>query len=138
MIYAIDPGRDKTGMAIYDPVRRSVVYHKIVATKYLLETLQTLRARYPLESFLLGDGTHSATISTSLQQAFTGVKCRLVDETNSTLEARTLYFKLYPPKGFRRLIPLTMQFPPEPVDHLVAIILLQRHLGHLPKIVQEN
>lgn len=138
MIYSIDPGRDKTGLAIYDPMQRAVVDHRIVATRELIETLHKLQGRHALETFLLGDGTHSVELARVLQQAFPAIVCAMVDETNSTLEARTLYFKLHPPKGLKRLIPLTMQVPPEPVDDLVAIILLHRHLGHLPEIVQEN
>ena len=33
-----------------------------------------------------------------------------------------------PPRGWRRLLPVSMQMPPEPYDDYVAVILAQRFL----------
>jgi RNase H-fold protein (predicted Holliday junction resolvase) len=53
----------------------------------------------------------------------------LVDERNSTAEARERYWQLYPPKGLGRLVPLGLRTPPRPVDDIVAIVLIERHLA---------
>ncbi|MEY2984623.1 MAG: hypothetical protein RLZZ568_1240, partial [Cyanobacteriota bacterium] len=51
----------------------------------------------------------------------------LVNETNSTVEARQRYWQLYPPQGLGRLVPLGLRTPPRPVDDIVAIILIERY-----------
>ena len=44
----------------------------------------------------------------------------LIDESHSTEEARKLYWQYNPPTGWRKIIPTSMQFPPEPVDDLTG------------------
>jgi hypothetical protein len=51
-----------------------------------------------------------------------------VNERDSTLEARDLYWKEVPPRGWRRLVPLSLQVPPEPIDDFAAVVLARRHL----------
>jgi RNase H-fold protein (predicted Holliday junction resolvase) len=52
----------------------------------------------------------------------------LVDERNSTLEARDRYWQMFPPKGLQKLIPQGMRLPNRPIDDIVAILLIERHL----------
>jgi RNase H-fold protein (predicted Holliday junction resolvase) len=52
----------------------------------------------------------------------------MVDERNSSLEARDRYWQMYPPKGLSKLIPQGMRLPPRPVDDIVAILLIERYL----------
>ncbi|MBC6417668.1 MAG: hypothetical protein GDA44_02175 [Prochloron sp. SP5CPC1] len=52
----------------------------------------------------------------------------MVDERNSSLEARERYWQMYPPQGLIRLIPQGMRLPPRPVDDIVAILLIERYL----------
>ncbi|MDJ0527388.1 MAG: resolvase, partial [Microcystis sp. M53600_WE12] len=52
----------------------------------------------------------------------------LVDERNSTLEARDRYWQMFPPKGLQKLIPQGMRLPDRPIDDIVAILLIERHL----------
>jgi len=52
-----------------------------------------------------------------------------VEETGTTLEARRRYFRDHPPRGWRRLLPITLQLPPEEYDDYVAELLLERVLG---------
>ena len=53
----------------------------------------------------------------------------MVDERNSSLEARDRYWEMYPPKGLTKLIPQGMRLPPRPVDDIVAILLIERYFG---------
>ena len=58
----------------------------------------------------------------------------LVHEINDKYEYRTTdmakraYWQARPPCGWRRLLPVSMLVPPEPVDDFVAIILARRFL----------
>jgi RNase H-fold protein (predicted Holliday junction resolvase) len=56
------------------------------------------------------------------------VPITLVDERNSTLEARDRYWQMFPPKGLQKLIPQGMRLPDRPIDDIVAILLIERHL----------
>jgi hypothetical protein len=53
----------------------------------------------------------------------------MVDETNTSLLARDRYWEIYPPKGFKKLIPQGMRLPPRPIDDIVAILLIEKFLG---------
>ena len=52
----------------------------------------------------------------------------LIDEKFTTVEGRKLYWKYTPRHGWRRLVPLSLQYPPEPVDDFVACIIGLRYL----------
>ena len=58
----------------------------------------------------------------------------LIDESHSTEEARKLYWKYNPPTGWRKFLPTSMQFPPEPVDDLTALVIGLRYTKQLLKV----
>ncbi|MBP5092751.1 MAG: resolvase, partial [Abditibacteriota bacterium] len=51
----------------------------------------------------------------------------LTNEWFSTMEGRKLYFKENPPRGWRRLIPTSLQTPPRSIDDYAAVVILKRH-----------
>ncbi|MGK7894630.1 MAG: resolvase, partial [Xenococcus sp. (in: cyanobacteria)] len=65
-----------------------------------------------------------------LASNFEQIPIVMVNENNSTLEARDRYWQIYPPKGFRKFIPQTLRIPPRPIDDIVAILLIERFLQH--------
>ena len=134
MILSIDPGSDKSGIAIYDPENGAVILHQVILTEGFSECLAKFLSSYPIDYFLLGDGTFSKRFSEQLKKLAPEYPIMLIDEAYSTLEARNLYFQLYPPCGWRRIIPVSMQTPEKPFDDLVAVVLLKRYLGEMPKI----
>lgn len=134
MILAIDPGNDKTGIAIYDPSTHTVIKHQVVATKQFVDFIKHDKEEYLFHTVVIGDGTRSKQFQQQVQKLLPEVTLVVIDEAFSTLEARQLYFQLEPPKGWKRFLPVSMQTPGRQVDDLVAIILLQRYLGDMPKI----
>jgi RNase H-fold protein (predicted Holliday junction resolvase) len=138
IILAIDPGKDKIGAALYDERMGTVVYHGIIPSDEFPRWLSRSMEEYQIGQFVLGDGTHSGSIQAHLQRLAPQCSITMVDEAYSTLEARKVYFQLYPPRGLKRLIPRSMQTPARPVDDLVAIVLLKRHLGDMPQIGIQN
>jgi hypothetical protein len=56
----------------------------------------------------------------------------LIEEAGTTLAARARYFKEHPRRGWRRLLPLGLQTPPEPYDDYVAVLLAEAALGSRP------
>lgn len=71
-----------------------------------------------VDQVFLGNGTGGNLFRSSLSEDFPEVV--VVDERNSTLDARSIYWNLHPPRGWRRVLPLSLQTPPRPVDDLAA------------------
>lgn len=125
MIMGIDPGRDKCGVAVLTAAGE-IKYQRVVETAELGDVIKRLIAEHEIELVILGNGTtHKA--AASLVEA-SGLQVKVVDEKHTTEEARREYWKKNPPRGWRKLLPTTMQVPPEPVDAIVAEILVRRYL----------
>ncbi|MEO0947077.1 MAG: pre-16S rRNA-processing nuclease YqgF [Cyanobacteria bacterium J06641_5] len=122
-----DPGRDKCGLALVSGDRHPL-RHEVVPAEHAIATLQDWLQAEPPQCLVMGDGTTTKQWQIELEQAFPNLAIALVDERNSTLEARDRYWQLYPPQGLQRLVPLGMRVPPRPVDDIVAILLVERYL----------
>lgn len=126
MFMGIDPGRDKCGVTILS-ASGEIKFQRVIATDELSDALKNLAAQFSIDDVILGDGTTHKSAAEKISAA--GLNFRLVDEKHTTEEARRLYWKKNPPRGWRRLLPTSMQVPPEPVDALVAEILVRRFLA---------
>ena len=134
----VDPGRDKTGLALVDRTGR-IIAVQIARTRgfseylpvFLFDKLQVTNfwgLRQKLQAIVLGNGTASEEHKQRIEKALPGFPVHVVDEKYSTEEARALYWELFPPKGWRRLIPLGLQTPPEPLDGYAAVVQVRRFL----------
>ena len=134
----VDPGRDKTGVALVEETGRILVV-QVMRTRnfsdallpFLYNTLQvenTWALRNKLKAVVLGNGTSSEEHEQWITKKLPGFPLYLVDEKYSTEEAKTLYWKLFPPRGWRSLIPLGLQTPPEPLDGYAAVVQVRRFL----------
>jgi RNase H-fold protein (predicted Holliday junction resolvase) len=135
IILALDPGKDKCGIAVvsFDGEAVEVVARRILPADEVEPLLPLLLRECCVEKIILGDATTSrawhARLSTLLAASSSPVEIAMVNERGSTLEARSLYWKANPPRGWRRVLPLSLQNPPEPVDDFAAIVLAQRFFG---------
>lgn len=145
VMLGLDPGKDKFGWAFIAP-DGSLLVSGIIPISRAEEMVDFLLAGRleEVSSFtrenpgmierlaapdlvLLGNGTARqglAGILVSRKRAFT-----LFDESNTTLEARPLYWLLHPPKGLGRLLPESLRVPPRPIDDLAAWALVRRFLA---------
>ena len=131
IIIAIDPGREKCGIAVVHQ-KQGVLTQKVINTKELNLVVEQLIAEYHTSTVVIGDRTSSREAKESLEQikvADQPLVVILVDEHHSTDQARLRYWSENPPRGFMRLIPVTMQVPPKPVDDYVAVILAERYFA---------
>lgn len=126
MILAIDPGREKCGLAVAG--RDAVIARRIVLTPQLPDTVREWKGRYGFEKAVLGDRTGAEAVRRLLEQV-PGLVVILVGEQGTTLLARRRYFLDHPPRGWRRLVPLSMQEPPEPYDDYAAVVIAERYLS---------
>jgi hypothetical protein len=122
---AIDPGRGRCGVAVCDPA--GVRARAVVSPDELPRLAGEWQARYGVTDAVIGDRTGSAAVAHSLERVLT-VPLRAVDEQGTTLRARARYFTDHPPRGWRRLVPRSLQTPPEPYDDYVAVLLAEAAL----------
>lgn len=125
-ILAIDPGREKTGIAILK--NSDVLEHEIINSEELVQTIKSLLEKYIIKTIIMGNGTSSKKKYDLLKREFIDRDIVLINEYRTTDEARKLYFQENPPKGWKKLIPLGMQVPPVPVDDYAAIVIGRKYL----------
>ncbi|MCI6260970.1 MAG: endonuclease [Pyramidobacter porci] len=141
MYLGIDPGRQKFGWALGD-AEGTLVASGIVPAERLEDfVLKAARFCKGCEEWLLegklpeggkiakvfcGDGTGHARFVRELARHF---EVALVEELNTTLEARSLYWDMHPPRGLKRLVPLSLLVPPRCLDDLAAFCILRRALA---------
>ena len=123
-VLAIDPGREKCGVAVLASDGR-VLVQEVVATAALDAAVGTLIRAYE-PTVIMGNGTTSAAAKARVEEL--GCEVTLVDEYRTTDAAKALYWEVHPPRGWRRLVPRGMLVPPAPVDDFVAVILAERFL----------
>ncbi|MDZ7705892.1 MAG: hypothetical protein U5L04_15570 [Trueperaceae bacterium] len=119
MIVGIDPGQ-KIGVAV---VGEGGLEHRCIVSLGVLEMLDFP----PDATIVVGNGTGHETVVALLRER--GLEPRLIDETNTTLEARDLYFAAHPPRGLARLLPKGLRIAPRPVDDYAAYAIVLRHLA---------
>lgn len=124
-IVAIDPGRDKCGVAVVD-YERHVLYQAVVPIDDVAALLLPLAREQGISRVVVGDRTGTSDIIRRLRNAGLELDIKLVNEHLSSDEGRKRFFDENPPMGWRRLLPKTMLFPDRPYDDYVAIILAER------------
>jgi RNase H-fold protein (predicted Holliday junction resolvase) len=123
----LDPGRSKCGLVLTDPQRRRIRQARVLSPDACWHQLRRWRQEEGLEKVVLGNGTGSRAWRTRLQRL---LPVELVEERDSTLEARRRYWELFPPRGWRRWLPSGLRHPPRDWDDVVAQLLLERWLGY--------
>ena len=128
LVLAIDPGRDKCGLAIVEQQAQSETIHfrRVVPVAQMQEVIEELSQTYTLLCVVLGDSTASKQWLAKIEDWLSEAQIFTVDESNSSYQARALYWETHPPRGWRRVLPLSLQEPPEPIDDFAAVILARR------------
>jgi RNase H-fold protein (predicted Holliday junction resolvase) len=131
-VLAIDPGSSKCGYALVkrDSVGKlDLLWRAIGPVENLVSSLEQARDLEPYSLVIVGSGTRSRPIVEEIRKAMPSMGVLVVDEKDTTLQARERYWEHHRRRGWRRLFPSTMIVPPEPVDDFVAYILAERVLG---------
>lgn len=127
-VLSVDPGRDKCGLAIVDTQRGIVARGVVPAGTVGVIAREWVRQHRP-QSIVIGAGTAVRQIRDALVEI--GLPVEVVPETNTTLRARARYFAEHPRRGWRRLVPTTLQTPPIPVDDYAAVLIAEDYLAAL-------
>ncbi len=127
-ILGVDPGTAKCGLAAVSREGQTL-YRAVVELGALTEALAELGQRFALGQVALGNRTGAGPVQGMIREALPEATVSLVAEHRSTEEARRLYWEYHPPRGWRRLVPLGLMLPPEPLDAYAAEIVARRWLG---------
>jgi RNase H-fold protein (predicted Holliday junction resolvase) len=98
----------------------------IAPVEALAERLREIVSRNPVGVAAIGRGTNAAAVAAVVQSL--GIPVELVDERETTLQARARFFRDHPPRGWRRLIPAGMLLPDRPIDDYAALLIAERYL----------
>jgi RNase H-fold protein (predicted Holliday junction resolvase) len=130
-VLAIDPGSSKCGLAL---ARREpdgqvqLIWRAISSIEELAENVSSALQLFPVDLFVVGSGTSSKKIVEILKENFPHKGVLLVDEKGTSQQAREKYWEFNKRRGWRLLIPASMQVPPVPIDDFSAFILAERIL----------
>ena len=131
-VLGIDPGTRKAGYALVGG-DGSIRDRGVEEIGHLPERARTLMGDHEVVAIALGAGTNANGLLGELSAL--GVPVTLVDERETTLRARALYFADHPPRGWRRLLPISMQVPPRPIDDYAAALIARRYLAGSPDLL---
>lgn len=123
---AVDPGRDKAGLAVVSH-DGGCVHRRIVPAGDAAGAAADLARRFGVRVIAVGDRT-GASVASTIAQVCPDLTVVLVDEHRSTEEARALYLDTVPARGLARLLPRGLRVPPGPVDDFAAWALGRRYL----------
>ena len=128
-VLAIDPGRDKCGIAVVDR-SRGVIRQAIVSTTELYSVAKNWTRELGCSQIVVGDKTASRRVREDLADLLTtnAIESTVtVDEHKSTELARGRYWQTNPPRGWRKFVPRGLLVPPCAIDDFAAIILAERY-----------
>lgn len=127
-IIAIDPGKDKTGIAVFNQAK-TLLEKKVALTSQLDQEISFFSKKYNATLLIMGSGTNSKKLASKITVSNPKMDIVYINEKGSTLEARTLYWREHEPKWFLRIFPRSFLLPPEQYDDYAAVVIGLRYLG---------
>ncbi len=124
-VLAVDPGRDKAGIAIVSK-ERGTLFRCVVRANECASRGAQLAEDYGAHRIVVGDRTGSRDAVSALA-LLSGLEITLVDEHRSSMEGRQRYLLDHRGRGLCRLMPIGLRVPGEPFDDYVAQILAARY-----------
>jgi len=123
VILSIDPGSSKSGFAVILSDQK-ILSSGIRPTEVLVLEIKSIILQFKIDKVVIGKGTGRNKFIEIAKE----INALVVDEKNSSMDARSLYWKQNPPKGLWRLIPVSLRIPPVPYDDLAAVVLGLRYI----------
>jgi len=128
LILAIDPGRDKTGVAVLD-YDGSIHEKEIIKSSELYSYFKLLYNNYNIDNLVLGNGTGRENVFELLSEFKHKLSITEIDESYTTVEAEERYFKEEELSILIKFLRKFLKWKPErAVDDYVAVILAERFL----------
>src|ERR1044072_4121324 len=106
-----------------DDNKLNLLWRAISPRAEMLRHLNEASAVQPFSLGIVGSGTTHKLVVHDLREHIPSIGILVVDEKDTTLQARERYWEHNPRRGLRRILPSTMQGRPEHMDDVVAGIL---------------
>ena len=126
---SVDPGIKKCGLLLADIQSGKVIEAGIASLHKFSDVISLWNEDYQIIQIIIGNGTNCKYIENQLKRN-NFLNINYVDERGSTLRARFRYWEIWPPNYFIRWLPKEILFPPQNLDAIVALILLEDFLNH--------
>ncbi len=126
---SIDPGINKCGLLLADMQSGKVIEAGIASLNRFSDIVSLWNGDYHIIKIIIGDGTNCKYVENQLKRN-NFLNINYVNERGSTLRARYRFWEIWPPNYFIRWLPKEIIFPPENLDAIVALILLEDFLNH--------
>jgi RNase H-fold protein (predicted Holliday junction resolvase) len=130
-VLAVDPGREKCGLAVLDS-EAGLLARGVVPTGVLPEVALEWSREHQPTMVVVGSGTAAGQVEAALRRAGGDhLPLERQPEQYTTERARRRYFAEHPPRGWRRLLPISLMTPPVPVDDYAATLIAEDFLHTL-------
>ena len=129
IIMAIDPGRNKCGIAVLSD-NGNVLFKAIVGSDNLKYEIISNASTYAASKVIIGSGTGSERIRGELQNVELPFDVEFMNEAFSTLDAKRRYFRDNPPFWLLRILPVSLLVPPRPIDDYAAVVIGERYIAN--------
>ena len=124
---SIDPGNKKCGLLLANVESGKVIDAGIASLNKFPDLISCWSKDRNITKIIIGDGTNCKYVESELKlKDFFDLN--FVNEKESTLRARFRYWEIWPPNFFIRWLPKEILFPPDNLDAVVALILLEDFL----------
>lgn len=130
-VLAIDPGNSKCGMALAQRDSEGKVHllwSSIVPRDTVVAKADEAHGRAAYTMVIVGSGTTSKPLVAEIRAAMPSMAILVVDEKDTTFQARERYWEHHARRGWRRFLPSTLQMPPADIDDYAALIIAERVL----------
>lgn len=133
-LLAIDPGRDKIGVAILSFAKEEKE-KTIVKKEELPEHLDEIFTKYQIKEIVIGNGTGAEEIKEMIVSISTDIVIKFVEEEFTTEEAQARYLREKPMSNYEKLLRKVISWKvKKPLDDYAALIIGEKHLEKLDKI----
>lgn len=132
-LLAIDPGSAKCGLALvhrdeHDDIH--LVWHGIIPPAQVPERVTELQIQHNFSLIVVGNGTTSRTLVEALRESMPSIGILVIDEKDTSVQARERYWEHNPRRGLWKFLPATLRVPKEPIDDYAALVLAERVLAN--------
>ena len=117
----------KCGLLLADMQSGKVVEAGVASLNKFSNLVSQWNEDHEIIKIIIGNGTNCKYIENKLKRN-NSFNISYVNERGSTLRARFRYWEIWPPNYFIRWLPKEILFPPENLDAIVALILLEDFL----------
>ena len=124
-VAGLDPGRSKCGLVLVDTDAACVETGCVLPRDEVVQELERWRQERALTLIVIGNGTGSRGWFERLEPL---ASVKTVDEQGTTLRARQRYWQLWPAQGWQRLVPEGLRMPPDDLDAVAALVMVEDHL----------